>query len=84
MGLETGFKNFDDIPYRLRFSDAVRSIVGSIPPDYLVYDWLNNIDRDNDLCQWVGSAPNTPTWVQSIAVLDAAKAMADSPCDGAV
>jgi hypothetical protein len=84
MGLEAGYKYFDDIPYRLRFSDAVRAIVGATPPNNLVGDWLNHIDRDDDLCQWVGSAPNAPTWVQNIAVLDAAKAMADAPCEGAV
>jgi hypothetical protein len=84
MSIEDGYKHFHEIPYRVRFTEAVRHLVGAEPPAELVDAWINDVDRDDDLCQWVGSAPNTPSWTQNIAVLDAASVLASNPCEGAI
>lgn len=68
--------------YRDRFIGALLEICGvsNVPVD-LVDDWINGVDRDDDLQNWVGSYG--PAWCQNIALLDAASVMADQPIDGA-
>jgi len=69
--------------YAQRFREAVALLVGSVPPCSLVDDWINNVDRDDDLQQWVGNSGG-PWWAQNIAILDAAETLADQPIEGPV
>jgi len=76
-------KTYTDIPYEQRFTEALEFILKRRPPAELVRDWLN---PDSDGCalqNWVGEE-ETLHWVQNIAILDAARMMADQPCEGEV
>jgi hypothetical protein len=62
-----------------RFASAVTLLCkGRKPPAGLVAGWL---DRSDDGLQEF-AIDNGPAWAQGIALLDAAKALADSPVEG--
>lgn len=68
-----------DIPYNQRLSKAIEHICRELPPQHLVDDWVSG--KSDELQDWVGGT-EAPLWVQSIAIIDAAIAMAEHPCDG--
>ena len=71
------------LTYERRFIEALSSITGSSPPSDLVSDWVNGVERDDDLQNWVGSLGRyAPWWAQSIAILDACAVMASNPIEG--
>lgn len=57
-------------------------LVGIAPPENLVIDWINNVERDDDLQNWVGGSGGGFWWAQNIALLDAAEVMASNPIEG--
>lgn len=65
--------------YYYRFHVALTLLTGAVPPEGYVLQWLSNED-DYPFQSWAAS--NGPSWAQGLAILDAAHAMADSPCEG--
>ncbi len=67
--------------YLQRFRDAVALLcAGQVPSDKLLLDWL---DTDNDSFALQEFAiEHGPSWAQGIAVLDAARVLADEPTEG--
>lgn len=71
------------LTYEQRFIESLSRIIGVYPPKKLVHDWINGIERDDDLQQWVGGCGGyAPWWSQSIAILDACECIAMNPADG--
>lgn len=73
--------------HKERFILAIEQMLGRTPPPEFVDEWLGNIDIDGvfRLQDWVTGQAKLPEkieWAQSIAVLDAAEALAASPEEG--
>lgn len=71
---------FEDIPLATRFAEALLCMTGETPPAEMVEGWLSG--SSEELQSWVGSRPRVPWWAQSLGVLDAARVLADTPCEG--
>lgn len=67
------------ITYQERFSEGVQLLVGELPPEQLVIDWLEF--KNDDFQSWVVNCLGD-AWPQGIAVLDAAQILADHPKEG--
>lgn len=71
---------FADIPLEVRFSEALLCLTGATPPIAMVRAWLDQ--SDEALQSWVGACPRVPWWAQSLGILDAARVIAETPCEG--
>ncbi len=63
-----------------RFQNALQCLTGAWPPLMLCKEWL--ADDGDRLQSWVNEQPGTPGWVQGIAIIDAAKVLANQPVEG--
>lgn len=69
-----------------RFIAALMVLTGAPnePPDAFIAEWFDKDSTrvDDRLKNWVGGQPGVPWWAQAIAVIDAARIMADQPIEG--
>lgn len=69
-----------------RFIAALMVLTGAPhePPDAFIVEWFDKDSTrvDDRLQNWVGMQPGVPWWAQAIAVIDAARIMADQPIEG--
>jgi len=69
-----------------RFVAALMVLTGAPnePPGAFVAEWFDKNSKrvDDRLQNWVGQQPGVPWWAQAIAVIDAARIMADQPIEG--
>lgn len=71
---------FSDIPLETRFAEALLCMTGELPPAKMVKAWLDGTGEE--LQSWVGANSRVPWWTQALGVLDAARVMAETPCEG--
>lgn len=72
--------SFESIPLATRFSEALLCMTGEQPPEDMVAEWLDGTGER--LQSWVGASTRIPWWAQALGVLDAARVLAETPCEG--
>jgi hypothetical protein len=66
--------------YLQRFGDAMQCLCGVRPADEMLTSWLDKNVDDDRLQRF--AIEHGPAWAQGIAIIDAARLMADQPTEG--
>lgn len=66
-----------------RFTKAIQMIIGKLPPESFVDEWINDIPVGgvHRLQEWVLNQ-GAPSWCQGIILLEAAMYIAENPVEG--